>query len=120
MDMTILRDVELVRLRPHAHLRGKSTSYKVTYPNGRQETVLSVPHYDFNWQLAYGMSVKLPKGSHLRFDFAYDNSANNKNNPDPSRWVYQGFQSWEEMMSPNLGFLLDRDADVAGLISISY
>ena len=120
MDITILKDVELVRLRPHAHLRGKSTSYKVTYPNGRQETVLSVPHYDFNWQLAYGMSVKLPKGSHLRFDFAYDNSANNKNNPDPSRWVYQGFQSWEEMMSPNLGFLLDRDADVAGLISISY
>ena len=120
MDITILKDVELVRLRPHAHLRGKSTSYKVTYPNGRQETVLSVPHYDFNWQLAYGMSVKLPKGSHLRFDFAYDNSANNKNNPDPSRWVYQGFQSWEEMMSPNLGFLLDRDADVGGLMSISY
>ena len=120
MDITILKDVELVRLRPHAHLRGKSTSYRVTYPDGRQETVLSVPRYDFNWQLAYGMFVKLPKGSHLRFDFAYDNSANNKNNPDPSRWVYQGFQSWEEMMSPNLGFLLDRDIDVGGLISISY
>jgi len=52
----------------------------------------------------------LTKGSHLRFEFRYDNSANNKYNPDPSRWVYQGFQSWEEMMAPNLGFVLNRDA----------
>ena len=51
-------------------------------------------------------------------EFRYDNSANNKNNPDPSRWVYQGFQSWEEMMAPNLGFLLDRDADISGLMSV--
>ena len=119
MDITFLKDVELVRLRPHAHVRGKSTSYSVTYPDGHDETVLSVPHYDFNWQLAYGMSLKLPKGSRMRFEFRYDNSANNKNNPDPSRWVYQGFQSWEEMMAPNLGFLLDRDADVGGLMSVT-
>jgi hypothetical protein len=89
------------------------------YPDGRDEVVLSVPRYDFNWQLAYDESVKLPKGSRLHFEFRYDNSANNKNNPDPSRWVYQGFQSWEEMMVPNLGFLLDRDADVASLMSVS-
>ncbi len=59
-----------------------------------------------------------PKGSRMRFEFRYDNSANNKNNPDPSRWVYQGFQSWEEMMAPNLGFILDRDADVSGIMSV--
>ena len=119
MDIAILKDVELVRLRPHAHVRGKSAEYTVIYPDGRDEVVLSVPRYDFNWQLAYDMAVKLPKGSRLHFEFRYDNSANNKNNPDPSRWVYQGFQSWEEMMVPNLGFLLDRDADVASLMSIS-
>ena len=119
MDITILKDVELVRLRPHAHVRGKSAEYTVIYPDGRDEVVLSVPRYDFNWQLAYDESVKLPKGSRLHFEFRYDNSANNKNNPDPSRWVYQGFQSWEEMMVPNLGFLLDRDADVASLMSVS-
>ena len=119
MDIAILKDVELVRLRPHAHVRGKSAEYTVIYPDGRDEVVLSVPRYDFNWQLAYDESVKLPKGSRLHFEFRYDNSANNKNNPDPSRWVYQGFQSWEEMMVPNLGFLLDRDADVASLMSIS-
>ena len=62
--------------------------------------------------------MKLPKGSRLHFEFRYDHSVNNKNKPDPGRWVYQGVQSWEEMMAPNLGFLLDRDADIAGLISV--
>jgi hypothetical protein len=119
MEIVFLRDVELVRLRPHAHVRGKSAEYKVTYPDGRDEIVLNVPHYDFNWQLAYGMSVKLPKGSRMRVEFRYDNSVTNKNNPDPNRWVYQGFQSWEEMMAPNLGFLVDRDADIAGLMSVA-
>jgi len=119
MDITFLKNVEIVRLRPHAHVRGKSAQYKLTYPDGREEVVLNVPHYDFNWQLAYGTSLKVPKGTRMRFEFRYDNSVNNKYNPDPNRWVYQGFQSWEEMMAPNLGFLVDRDADVGGLMSVS-
>ena len=119
MDITFLKDAEIVRLRPHAHVRGKSAQYRLTYPNGREEIVLNVPNYDFNWQLAYATSIHVPKGSRLRFEFRYDNSASNKNNPDPARWVYQGFQSWEEMMAPNLGFLVDRDANIAGLITIS-
>ena len=118
MDITFLRDVEIVRLRPHAHVRGKSAQYKVIYPDGREEVVLNVPRYDFNWQLSYEMALKLPKGTRMHFEFRYDNSANNKYNPDPARWVYQGFQSWEEMMAPNLGFILDRDADVAGLMAV--
>ena len=118
MDITFLRDVEIVRLRPHAHVRGKSAQYKVIYPDGREEVVLNVPRYDFNWQLSYDMALKLPKGTRMHFEFRYDNSANNKYNPDPARWVYQGFQSWEEMMAPNLGFILDRDADVAGLMAV--
>jgi len=118
MDITLLKDVQLVRLRPHAHVRGKSAQYKVAYPDGHQETVLNVPRYDFNWQIAYDTSLTLPKGSKLHFEFRYDNSANNKFNPDPNRWVYQGFQSWEEMMAPNLGFLVDRDADIASLMSV--
>jgi mono/diheme cytochrome c family protein len=119
MKITFLKDAEIVGLRPHAHVRGKSAQYVLTYPDGREEVALSVPHYDFNWQLGYRTALKVPKGARMRFEFRYDNSANNKSNPDPNRWVYQGFQSWEEMMSPNLGFLVDRDADVSGLISIS-
>ena len=100
MDIVFLKNVELVRLRPHAHIRGKSAHYRVRFPDGREEILLNVPHYDFNWQLAYGLLVNLPKGSRMRIEFRYDNSVGNKNNPDPSRWVYQGFQSWEEMMAP--------------------
>ena len=119
MDITFLKDVEIVRLRPHAHVRGKSAQYKLTYPDGREEVVLNVPRYDFNWQLSYGTALHIPKGTRMRFEFRYDNSANNKYNPDPSRWVYQGFQSWEEMMAPNLGFLVDRNADASSLMSVS-
>ena len=85
MDITFLKDVEIVRLRPHAHVRGKSAQYKVTYPDGREEIVLNVPRYDFNWQLSYGTSLKLPKGTRMHFEFRYDNSVNNKFNPDPNR-----------------------------------
>jgi len=119
MDIAFLKNVEIVSLRPHAHVRGKSTQYKVTYPDGREEIVLNVPHYDFNWQLSYETALRLPKGSRLHFEFRYDNSANNKNNPAPDHWVYQGFQSWEEMMAPNLGFIVERGADIAGLMSIT-
>jgi len=119
MDITFLKDVEIVRLRPHAHVRGKAARYTVTYPDGRQEIVLDVPRYDFNWQLSYESALKLPKGTKMHFEFWYDNSANNKFNPDPNKTVYQGFQSWEEMMAPNLGFLLDRDADVGGLMAVT-
>ena len=75
-----------------------------------------MPRYDFNWQLTYRTLVKIPKGSTMRVQFLYDNSAANKFNPDPGKWVYYGGQSWEEMGTPNMGFLIDRDADVNGVI----
>lgn len=106
---TFNKDVELVTLRPHAHVRGKTAKYTLTYPDGREEVVLDVPRYDFNWQLSYATSVKIPKGSKMTVQFAYDNSTNNKYNPDPSRWVYFGQQSWEEMGTPFLGFVVDRN-----------
>jgi hypothetical protein len=110
-SITFLKDVELVWFRPHAHVRGKSVQYKLTYPDGREDIVLNVPRYDFNWQLTYRTSLKIPKGSTMHVQFFYDNSVTNKYNPDPSRWVYYGGQSWEEMGTPNMGFLIDRDAD---------
>ena len=109
-DIRFKKDTELVSLRPHAHVRGKSVRYTLIYPDGREEVVLDVPHYDFNWQLTYRTSLKIPKGSRMHVQFTYDNSRSNKYNPDPSNWVYYGGQSWEEMGSPFLGFLMDRNA----------
>jgi len=107
-EMTFTDDVELVSLVPHAHVRGKSAQYKLIYPDGREEILLNVPRYDFNWQLMYRTSVKIPKGSKMIVQFTYDNSPGNKYNPDPSKWVYYGQQSWEEMGSPLMGFVIDR------------
>jgi hypothetical protein len=57
----------------------------------------------------------VPKGARMHIEFRYDNSANYKFNPDPSKWVYEGDQTWEEMMGPGLGILLERDADEKNL-----
>lgn len=93
-------DATLVNLLPHMHFRGKDFTYKVTYPTGESETLLAVPHYDFNWQLTYELSQPklLPKGTVIECVAHYDNSANNKFNPDPTKEVHYGEQTWEEMM----------------------
>lgn len=113
-EITFLKEVELVWFRPHAHVRGKTVRYTLAYPDGREETVLYVPRYNFNWQLTYRTSLKIPKGAKMRVQFTYDNSTANKYNPDPAKWVYYGGQSWEEMGTPNMGFLVDREADDTG------
>jgi hypothetical protein len=99
-EMTTLTDVSLRSLLPHTHLRGKSWEYSVVYPDGRSEIILSVPKYDFNWQTEYVFAepLKLPKGTRVRAVAHYDNSVNNKSNPDPTVDVAWGDQTWEEMM----------------------
>ena len=78
----------------------KSFEYRATYPNGEKEVLLSVPHYDFNWQLTYDLAreKKLPKGTVIECEAHFDNSPNNRFNPDPTKEVHYGEQTWEEMM----------------------
>jgi hypothetical protein len=94
------QDVEITALIPHMHLRGKAFEYRIAYPDGRKETVLRVPKYDFNWQLTYvpRKPIRLAKGTVVESSAWYDNSPNNPNNPDPKAEVRFGDQSWEEMM----------------------
>jgi hypothetical protein len=102
-------DSHIVALFPHTHLRGKSWEYRMTYPDGREEVVLSVPRYDFNWQTYYEYAKPLaaPKGSKLLAIAHYDNSANNKYNPDPNRAVRWGDQTWEEMQYSGITYTVD-------------
>jgi hypothetical protein len=97
---TLPQDATLESLMPHMHLRGKDFQYTVAYPDGRREIILSVPKYDFNWQLRYEFTkpMPLPKGARIECVAHYDNSANNKFNPDPSKEVKWGDQTFEEMM----------------------
>ncbi len=108
-EMTTSADVTLRSLLPHTHLRGKSWEYTATYPDGRTDVLLSVPKYDFNWQTEYIFAepLKLPKGTTLRAVAHYDNSAGNKDNPDPSIDVAWGDQTWEEMMFTAFVYSLD-------------
>jgi mono/diheme cytochrome c family protein len=72
--------VTIYQLQPHAHLRGKDFKYAVVYPDGHEETILTVPKYDFHWQLAYELDepLKLPAGSKLVVTAHYDNSLKNE------------------------------------------
>ena len=94
---------------PHTHVRGKRWIYDATYPDGRKETLLSVPNYDFNWQTDYVFKqpLKLPKGTKIHATAWYDNSTANKSNPDPTKDVWWGDQTWEEMMFTGLTFSID-------------
>jgi peroxiredoxin/mono/diheme cytochrome c family protein len=93
--------VLLLAFFPHAHLRGKSFRYDVTYPDGTMEILLDVPRYDFNWQHRYVLAQpkRLPAGSFLRCTAVYDNSSGNPANPDPGATVRAGLQSWDEMFN---------------------
>jgi len=106
-------DAELVWFLPHMHLRGKDMTYSLTYPGGKSEIVLNVPKYDFQWQIGYDAASPIPvtRGTRLHVEAHYDNSVNNQANPDPARDVYGGTQTWEEMMVPFFGVVVDARVD---------
>ena len=96
----ITRDTYLTTLYPHMHVRGKDVKYTLSYPDGREEVLLSVPKYDFNWQLTYKLAEPklMPAGATLKVIAHFDNSKNNRFNPDPTATVKWGDQTWEEML----------------------
>jgi peroxiredoxin/mono/diheme cytochrome c family protein len=106
--MTVPADVYLLSFSPHMHVRGKDFEYKATYPDGKQEILLSVPQYDFNWQSTYRLPEPkfIPKGTKIECVAHYDNSANNPANPNPKEEVRWGDQTWEEMMIGYLDYYL--------------
>ena len=94
------QDSVLYAMTPHMHLRGKAFRFEAIFPDGREEILLDVPRYDFNWQNSYGLAEPkfLPQGTQIRCKAAYDNSEENLANPDPTALVHWGDQTWEEMM----------------------
>src|ERR1051326_1707344 len=105
-------------MMPHMHLRGKDFMFKAVYPTGESDTLLSVPKYDFNWQLGYipEKPLVLPKGSRIECTAHHDNSANNPSNPNPNVGVHWGDQSWEEMMMGFVGLVVEAGVPPQNLI----
>jgi peroxiredoxin len=97
---TTPRDLLIYSFSPHMHVRGKDFEYRAIFPDGKSEVLLSVPQYDFNWQSAYRLKLpkRLPAGTRIECTAHYDNSKGNPANPDPTKEVRWGDQTWEEMM----------------------
>src|SRR5262249_2154281 len=97
---------------PHMHLRGKDFEYVAEFPDGHTEKVLSVPHWDFNWQVHYELvePMKMPKGARLACTAHFDNSASNKANPDPAKRVTWGDQTWDEMMIGYINYYVPKSS----------
>jgi hypothetical protein len=102
-------DSHIISMMPHMHVRGKDIVYRAIYPDGRSEVLLSVPKYNFNWQVYYYPLKPLaaPKGTRIEAVAHYDNSVKNPRNPDPGREVRFGEQTWDEMMNAFFDFTLD-------------
>lgn len=85
----------------HMHLRGKDMTFKALHPDGKQETLLSIPNYHFDWQQNFRWQPgtrKFPKGTKIEVTAHYDNSRFNSYNPDASQAVRFGPQTIHEMM----------------------
>ncbi len=101
------KDIYITSLTPHMHYRGKSMRIMADYPDGRKETLLYVPEYNFHWQITYRPvePIHLPKGSRVEIEAHFDNSRNNPLNPDPGKTIRWGSASENEMMDGWIEFL---------------
>jgi len=111
-------ETHVTSLLPHMHLRGKDFLFKAIYPTGESQVLLNVPHYDFGWQLSYvpAQDIVMPKGSKIECVAHYDNSANNPSNPDATKEVRYGDQSWEEMMFGFFDVAIDANKDLKSIM----
>jgi len=110
--VAIKNDCTLYSLSPHLHKRGSWMKFEALLPDGSRETLLSVPHYDFNWQTEYYLAEPrhLAAGTWILCTGGYDNSALNPSNPNPAKRVKWGEQSFDEMF---VGFMNVADAPEA-------
>jgi hypothetical protein len=95
----IPRDATLLGMATHLHLRGRDTTFLAHFPDGKTETLLQVPNYNFGWQFGYKTSRKIPAGTKIEGVVHYDNSKFNPYNPDPTRTVPYGPQTFDEMFN---------------------
>lgn len=98
---TLRAPARLENFQPHMHLRGKAMLMEAILPDGTKRTLSYVDHFNFNWMTNYIYSDDaapvLPKGTVIHIVAWHDNTANNRNNPDPDQWVGWGDRTVDEM-----------------------
>lgn len=111
-EITVQQDMKLVYAQPHMHVRGKDFEVRLIYPTGETQSVLK-GKWDFEWQMGYELEkpVVMPKGTRIVSIMHFDNSANNRFNPDPAAKVIWGPQNWDEMSNVFIGVTFDVNID---------
>jgi hypothetical protein len=99
---TVLRENAIItNFQPHFHLRGKAMQVEAILPDGRTQVISYVSDFNFNWMTNYifedEASPAFPKGTIIHVTAWYDNTKNNKSNPDPDQWVGYGDRTVDEM-----------------------
>jgi|UniRef100_UPI0037837BCD Ca2+-binding EF-hand superfamily protein/mono/diheme cytochrome c family protein len=109
-------DINAMAWMAHMHVRGKAFKFEAISPDGKTETLLDIPRYDFNWQLRYDYAMPrfLPRGTTIKITAVFDNSSANPANPDPTKSVRWGQQTFDEMMIGYLEHYTPLNPDVAG------
>ena len=107
---TFKKDVQVVSFMPHMHVRGKDMKYEAIYEDGRRETLLNVPRYNFYWQMLYKLKkpVAIPKGTRIAVTAHFDNSTRNKYNPDARRAVRFGDSTNDEMLAGFVDYIVEK------------
>lgn len=111
-EQRVPADMTVSAFMAHMHVRGKAFKIELLRDGGETETLLDIPHYDFNWQLRYELAEPkiLRAGSVMRITAVFDNSAGNPANPDPSATVRWGPQTFHEMMIGYVEYYTGADA----------
>jgi hypothetical protein len=119
-ESTVGVDLRLTYIQPHMHLRGKDYEVRLIYPTGETQVAFK-GKWDFDWQLGYELKepILLPKGTRIVTIAHYDNSPNNKWNPDATKEVRWGPQNWDEMQSGFLGFLMPANTELSKVLTAS-
>ncbi len=108
-SFTFPQDSHIRALAPHMHYRGKDFAYALTYPDGSRKELLKVSKYDFNWQTnyEYAEAVAVPAGTRIDCVAHFDNSVDNEANPDPTKAIRFGPESYDEMMIGFVDYTVD-------------
>jgi len=113
---TVLRQAAILEnIQPHMHLRGKAMMLEAILPDGTTQVVSYVSRFNFNWMTNYiyddDAAPMFPKGTVIHVVAWHDNTAANKNNPDPDQWVGYGDRTVDEMAHAwvNVTYVSDED-----------
>lgn len=116
----VFDNVTVYSVTPHMHLLGKEMTVVAKLPDGKENPLVRVPDWDFNWQTTYILKepMKLPEGSKLAMTARYDNSTSNPRNPsNPPKQVTWGEETTDEMCIAFVGYTVDDEQLTKGIVA---